>query len=67
MRGVPVPAGQHTIRFRYEPSVRGMKITLAALVFGLLLCGYLALSRRRPEEASRPMAAAQTSTRKVKA
>jgi hypothetical protein len=46
MRGVQVPAGQHIVVFRFESSLAGMKVTLAAVMVGLLFCGYLFLSRR---------------------
>jgi hypothetical protein len=61
MRGVQLPAGQHTIVFRYEPSLRGMKVTLAALVIALLLCGYLAASRRKSDGVAAPDPASQPS------
>jgi uncharacterized membrane protein YfhO len=45
MRGAQVPAGQHTVVFQFEPSLTGMKVTLTAVIVGLLFCGYLFMSR----------------------
>jgi hypothetical protein len=50
MRGVQVPPGQHTILFRFQPSLTGMKITLAAFALGVLLCGFLVASKRPADE-----------------
>ncbi len=41
MRGVQVPAGDSKVRFHFEPSLTGFKITLAAVLVGLFLCGLL--------------------------
>jgi hypothetical protein len=43
VRAVPVPAGKHQVRFRYEPTVlhQGMRLSLAGwvlLLVGLVLC-----------------------------
>ena len=45
MRGVFVPAGEHTVEFRYEPTLIPLCITLSAFVAGILLAGYSAWSR----------------------
>jgi hypothetical protein len=45
MRGVPVPAGASTVVFHFQPSLTGMKVTLAAFVIGLLMCGFLFVSK----------------------
>ena len=50
MRGVQLPAGQHTVVFAFKPSLTGMKVTLAAVALALVLCGILAVSRNKPEE-----------------
>jgi hypothetical protein len=56
MRGVQVPAGQHTIVFRFQPSLTGMKVTLAAVALGLALWVGLAISRRKPDDEPIPAA-----------
>ena len=43
MRGVQLQAGQHTVEFRFEPPVKALYISLAGVVLGLGLCGFLAL------------------------
>src|SRR5260221_13726006 len=45
MRGVQVPAGDSKVRFHFEPSLTGFKITLAAVLVGLVLCGLLFVVR----------------------
>lgn len=45
MRGVQVPAGKHTIEFRYEPPVTGLYITTAAIVIALFLLGVVLFTR----------------------
>ena len=50
MRGVQVPAGNHTIEFRFEPPVKGLYVTLSGIGLGILLCGFLAVSRLKGNE-----------------
>jgi hypothetical protein len=45
MRGVFLPAGEHTVEFRFQPSVTPLYITLSAFVVGILLAAYLIWSR----------------------
>ena len=45
MRGVQVPAGASTVVFHFQPSLTGMKVTLAAFGFGVLLCVLLVVSK----------------------
>jgi hypothetical protein len=60
MRGVYVPAGAHTVVFRFALSHKPLYVTLAAMVVGVLLCGILLASTRRgrnglgPERSDRP-------------
>jgi hypothetical protein len=48
MRGAEVPAGEHTVEFRFEPPAGGNYISLAASILGLLMAGYLGITRRAP-------------------
>ena len=49
MRGVQVPAGSHTVEFRFSPAIRQLYVTLAAIATGLVLAGLLIfLQRRKP-------------------
>ena len=41
MRPPFVPPGASKVRFHFEPSLFGLKITLAAIATGLVLCGML--------------------------
>jgi len=50
MRGVQLPAGQHNVVFTFRPSLTGMKVTLAAVGFALLLCGVVLFSLCKTEE-----------------
>jgi uncharacterized membrane protein YfhO len=53
MRGVYLPAGPHTVEFRFET----LYVSLAAVVMGLLLLGYVVLVREEetaPEPARAP-------------
>ncbi len=57
MRGVQVPAGTHSIEFRFVPSVRMFYISLAAVAVALAFIGFLVYSPRREEsvaDAPRP-------------
>jgi hypothetical protein len=47
MRGVYVPAGPHTVEFRFTLKNRLLYVTLAAMGLGLFLCGYLFMATRR--------------------
>lgn len=51
MRGVFLPAGPHTVEFRYAPPLKFLYISAAALAIGVLLGGFVAwsnFSRREP-------------------
>ncbi len=49
MRGVYLPAGSHTVEFRFSLPLRPLFVTLAAITTGLILIGLLVfLQRRKP-------------------
>jgi hypothetical protein len=52
MRGVYLQAGAHTIEFRFQPSVGALYVSLAAIVFGLSLLGFVLLEGRRSSPAA---------------
>jgi hypothetical protein len=41
MRGAAVPAGSHTVEFLFQPSVKALYVSLAAISLGVLLLGYV--------------------------
>jgi hypothetical protein len=50
MRGVYLPAGAHTIEFRFQPSIKPLLVSLAGIGLGVVLAGFLALEGRRAGE-----------------
>jgi hypothetical protein len=44
MRGVYLPAGTHTVEFRYDPPAGTLYVSLAAIVAALAICGVLIFS-----------------------
>jgi hypothetical protein len=44
MQGVFVPPGRHTMEFRFQPPLKFLYISLASLVLGVLLGGYVVYS-----------------------
>jgi len=61
MRGVALTAGKHRVEFRFEPQLTTFYISLATLLIGVVLCGYVAVANRRqaaPEERLAPTPAA---------
>jgi len=49
MRGVYLPAaGSHTVDFKFKYPNPPLYITLTAIAFGMVLCGFLFYTRRRP-------------------
>ena len=51
MRGVQVPDGDHQIEFRFAPSVKGLYVSLAGIVLGLGLAGFLVFPKREEQNA----------------
>jgi hypothetical protein len=45
MRGVFLPPGEHTIEFRFQPSIAPLCVTLSAFVVGIVLAAWLIWSR----------------------
>jgi hypothetical protein len=52
IRGIPVPAGQHTLKFVYEPGsvIAGFRITLLSFLILLGLGGLLIYRSRKSTE-----------------
>jgi hypothetical protein len=52
MRGVYLPTpGSHTVDFKFNLPNRPLYVTLTAIAIGLVLCGFLFYTRRRPAPA----------------
>ena len=47
MRGVQVPAGQHTVEWHYRPDLKVAGISWSAFALALLLCGVVTVITRR--------------------
>ncbi len=54
MRGVQLPAGTHTVEFRYAPPNGALYISLAAVALGIALLGCLAWTARKPASDAAP-------------
>jgi len=48
MRGVYLTPGEHTVEFKFTLPNRPLYVSLAAIVVGVLLCGFLFFRERRP-------------------
>jgi hypothetical protein len=51
MRGVQLPAGQHTVVFEFRPSLTGLNVSLGAIGLGGVLCVLLFFVRQKDAEA----------------
>jgi hypothetical protein len=49
MRGVQLDPGTHTVDYRYAPPVPLFYVTSAAIILGIILLGFVAVSNRRQE------------------
>jgi hypothetical protein len=49
MRGVFVPAGHHTVEFRYQPSLKALFVSLTAFGLGIVLTGFVVFTRCQQE------------------
>jgi hypothetical protein len=58
MRGVYLPIGEHTVEFRFQPSIAPLYVTLSAFAVGILLAAYLIWSRFAPSSPSKAVAPA---------
>ena len=67
MRGVHLSPGEHLVTFRFEPDHTMFFITLGAVVFGFVLCGFLAVSRAPEEKQQSTPPAPKSSTTAVPA
>ena len=47
MRGVYLPAGAHTVEFKFSAPMGPLYVTLLAMSVGILLCGFLFFLTRR--------------------
>jgi uncharacterized membrane protein YfhO len=66
MRGVYLQPGQHTVVFSYAPPINGLYVSLAAIVLGFVLLGFLAVSGRGEEVSVIPAPAARSDFQKGK-
>jgi hypothetical protein len=74
MRGVFLPPGDHAVEFRFLPSLKTLYISACAILVGILIAGYLVVTRPpkipRSTEAAAPRAekppAARKNTGRVK-
>jgi hypothetical protein len=60
MRGVYLPAGEHRVEFRFQPSITALYVSLAAWGVGLVLCLILLVATVTQKKPSSPTATAPT-------
>ncbi|HEV7928287.1 MAG TPA: hypothetical protein VGR14_23240 [Verrucomicrobiae bacterium] len=56
MRGVYLTPGHHTVEFQFKPSLNSLYVSLSAIVVGIILAGYLILTRAPVPTAATPEA-----------
>jgi hypothetical protein len=61
MRGVFVPAGHHTVEFRYQPPLKLLYISLTAFGFGILLAAFVIVTNFRCKPETLPDSPAKSS------
>jgi hypothetical protein len=50
MRGIPLPAGQHTVVMRYSQPMTGLYISLAGIALGLAVLGFVTINAARSKK-----------------
>ena len=53
MRGVYLEPGKHTVVFSYRIPSRGLYISVASILVGVLIAGYLGFSSRKKPDAKK--------------
>jgi len=46
MRGVSLTPGHHVVEFRFQPSLQSLYVSLSAIIIGIILAGYLIVTRK---------------------
>jgi hypothetical protein len=46
MRGVSLTPGHHVVEFRFQPSLQSLYISVSAIIIGIILAGYLIITRK---------------------
>jgi hypothetical protein len=54
MRGVYLPAGEHSVEFQFSLPVKPLYVTLSAMIVGVLLCGLLVVLTRKSQTSAIP-------------
>ncbi|MGA2854886.1 MAG: hypothetical protein ABSE90_12250, partial [Verrucomicrobiota bacterium] len=49
MRGVCLPPGEHNVEFYFSLPMKPLYVTLSAIIFGILLCGFLFYLEHKPQ------------------
>jgi hypothetical protein len=65
MRGVKIPPGTHTVEFRFAPPINLFYVSLAGVILGVGLVGFLAIpGRPKREEETKPQRSTQAVSKK---